>query len=101
MGCEDIEFRFLWNVENTGTTKREQLVPGGTRKTRSRTITVTPKFKSIAVLPAGVWRRSENWLGLRASVPLGRTGRNVAYHLKLGLLCNFFFSLGGFRASSF
>jgi len=39
--------RFLWIVENAGTIKRDELDPEYTRKARSGTITVTPKFKKI------------------------------------------------------
>jgi hypothetical protein len=55
MDCGDIEFRFLWIVENTGSTEREELVPECTRKTRSETVMVTPKV-NYNDIPYRLWR---------------------------------------------
>ena len=49
MDCWDIEFRFLWVVENAGSAEREELVPECARGTRGGTVMVTPKFKRIVV----------------------------------------------------
>jgi hypothetical protein len=47
MNCENIEFRFLWIVENRRNRKREIVVPAKTRKLNGRTIVVAPQYTSI------------------------------------------------------
>jgi len=45
--CENIEFRFLWIVENSQRQEPEVVVPAKTRKLKGRTIVVTPQYTSI------------------------------------------------------
>jgi len=47
MQCENIEFRFLWILENRGNREQEIVVPAKTRELKDRTIVVTPQYTSI------------------------------------------------------